>query len=289
MAHGGDDLYSLIASGDTEYDDDSLSSEEFDALSYWAAHPWNFLTGMWPLTNSKANPQRPIIWTMDQWEKAPRPFPAAGYEYIREAILNPIFKPPAGAFPTDVCTVFGVNKSRKVLGTLGATGGIFHEALDLGELIGQSSMLVQWQILKQKKEESVKIIDDRMRFSYEHECFPEFLRRLRPLNKKPVGKLRIARNVVYAVGQNFSEAKGETTDSLVDEAPELRGLRQIINDARPQTRRLVLIGTPPEPGRRGQDPDSVQVFREIIGDVKPGETAIFEFGDGDAKLIEAVS
>lgn len=276
MAHSGDDVYNLIASGDVDYDEDALTQEESDALHYWAEHPWNFLTGMWPLRDTKAVPQQPIVWTMDQWEKTARPFPAQGYEYIRYAILDPIFRPPAGAFPTDVCTSFAINKSRKVLGTLGCVGGIFHECLDLASLVGGKPTIVQWQLLKQKKEESIKVIDDRMRFSYEHPCFPEFLRRLRPLNKKPVGRVKLGRNVTYAVGQNFSEAKGETTDSLIDECVELRGLRQIVNDARPQTRRLVLIATPPEPGRRGQDPDSVQFFREIIGDVKATEATVFE-------------
>lgn len=275
--HEGDDLYGLIATGGDILAEEDLSQEQTDALSYWAEHPWNFLTGMWPLMGTRTNPSRPIIWTMDQWDKQAKPFPSIGYEYLRDAILTPIFCPPEGAFPSDVCTIFAINKSRKVLGTLGATGGMFHEALDLGALVGKPERIVQWQLLKQKKEESIKLIDDRMRFSYEHECFPEFLRRYRPLNKKPVGKVRFNRNVIYAVGQNFSEAKGETTDTIIDECVELRGLRQIVNDARPQTRRLVLIATPPEPGRRGQDQDSVQFFREIIGDVKPIEdVAIFE-------------
>lgn len=278
--------------------DTELTAEQRDALELWSQpNPWYFLTGTWPLAlrytpqRSVAREPKPIIIVMDPIEQRERPFPSTGYEHIRDAILEPVF---AQQWRTDMCTLFAINKARKVVGTLGLTGGIFAEILDLGSILGRPRRVTQWQILKQNHEESQKLVADRMRYAYAHENFPAFLRRLRPTRPKPVGKLSFGSNCAWAVKQNFSAAKGESTDSLIDECVELPNLRQLVEAARPQTRRMVLIATPNEPGRRGQDSDSVQFFREVIGDVKANETKILAVADEDedvatARLIGAAS
>lgn len=262
-----------------------LTDEQRDALELWSQpNPWHFLTGVWPLplrftpARSPKREPKPVIVVMDPIEQRERPFPSTGYEYGRDAILQPIF---AESWPTDLCTLFPINKARKVLGTLFLAGGIFTEILDLGSILGRPRKVAQWQILKQNHEESQKLVGDRMRYAYKHENFPAFLRALRPTRPKPVGTLTFGNNRAYAVKQNFSAAKGESTDTLIDECVELPNLRQLVEAARPQTRRIVLIATPNEPGRRGQDPDSVQFFREIIGDVKPNETKILAVSGDD--------
>lgn len=250
-----------------------LTAEQEDAYALWSQPPyWNFLTGTWPLKGTKTRPAVPIWWTMDQDLKRERPMPSVGYEYALEALLEPIFcwKP---ANETDRETWL-VNKSRKVLGTLwlvSAAGA---------DVIFQDS--VSWKLVKGKREEAVDLIVERLRFAVNHPNYPEWMRRYRPIRPKPVARFARYRpgapagtyvSMLSAVGTNFGvkEAKGGTNDWIIDEAPEVEGLRAAVEAARPGARRIILIGTPPEPGAKGKrfDPDSVAYMREYIEDRAP--------------------
>ena len=204
-------------------DGGSLTSEQEDAIALWSEPPyWNFLTGVWPLRGTKSKPSVPIYWTLDTDLNKPRPMPSVGYEYARDAILEPIFcwRPKDNADRLEVY----VNKSRKVLGTLWVLTAAGAEILFRDA--------VSWKLVKGKHEEAQALIIERLRFAYAHENFPEFLRRARPVRPKPLGKFArhkpgapsgVFMSMLAAVGQNFGqkEAKGGTNDFIIDEAVEL--------------------------------------------------------------------
>lgn len=250
-----------------------LTAEQEDAYAVWSQPPyWDFLTGTWPLKGTKTRPAVPIWWTMDQDLKRERPMPKEGYKYARDALLEPIFC-WSPQHETDRET-WWVNKSRKVLGTLWLVSGagaevIFRDA-------------VSWKLVKGKREEATDLIVERLRFAINHPNYPEWLRRYRPIRPKPVARFARYRpgspagtfvSMLSSVGVNFGtkEAKGGTNDFIIDEAPEVEGLRAAVEAARPGARRIIMIGTPPEPGAKGKrfDPDSVAYMREGIEGKEP--------------------
>ena len=245
-----------------------LTAEQEDAYAYWSEPPyWNFLTGTWPLKGTKTRPAVPVWWTLDQDLHRERPMPSKGYEYARDGILTPIFCWKPGD-DTDRES-WWVNKSRKVLGTLWVLSGAG------AEVIFKDG--VSWRIAKGKREEAQELIVERLRFAINHQNYPEWLRRYRPVRPRPIGRFAryapgspagVYKSLLAPVGQNFGtkEAKGWTTDFIIDEAPELEGLRGAAEAARPGARRMVFIGTPPEPNAKGKriDMDSVAYFREAV-------------------------
>lgn len=259
---------SIMADGASE---GRLTAEQEEAYAIWSQPPyWDFLTGTWPLkaNATKTRPAVPIYWTLDPDEKRKRPMPSVGYEYARDAILEPVFcwKPAASHDRLRI----GVKKSRKVLGTLWLLAGAG------AEVVFQDA--VAWDLVKGSKEEATSLIVERLRIAYNHENYPEWLRRYRPVRPSPVAKFArykpgsprgVYESILQAVGANFGTAqgKGHTTDYLIDEAPEVEGLRPSLEAIGPGCRRIVMIGTPPEPSGKGkrQDPDSVAVFCECVG------------------------
>lgn len=256
-----------------------LTAEQEDAYAVWSQPPyWNFLTGTWPVRGTKTRPAVPIYWTMDQDLHRERPMPSTGYEYARDAILEPVFgwKPESASDRLRAV----VEKSRKVLGTLWLLTGAG------AEVVFKDS--VAWHLVKSSKPEATDLIVERLRFAYNHENYPEWLRRYRPIRPAPVARFAryepgsprgIYKSILMAVGANFGtrEGKGHTADYLIDEAPEVEGLRPALEAVGPGCRRIIMIGTPPEPHGKGKrhDPDSVAVFREWVTgeDVRPASIA----------------
>lgn len=250
-----------------------LTAEQEDAYEYWRQPPyWNFLTGTWPLKGTKTRPAVPIWWTMDQDLNIERPMPRDRYEYARDAILEPIFCwTPANE--TDRET-WWINKSRKVLGTLWVVCGAGAEVI--------FKDAVSWKLVKGNQQEATDLIVERLRFAINHPNYPAWLRRYRPIRHKPTARFARYRpgsptgtytSLFSSAGTNFGvrAAKGGNNNFIIDEAPEVEGLRAAVEAARPGARRIVLIGTPPEPKAKGKrvDPNSVAYMREGIEGKQP--------------------
>lgn len=255
---------------------EKLTSEQQDALALWGEHPWNFVTGTWPLRATKGGPDpRPIFWTLDPYEKAVRPFPA--YEYIHRAVLEPVF-----LWPNGERLRFALDKPRQVLATTAILAGITWEVL--------FTEATQWLIAKNKREEAQDLIVEKMRFAYER--MPTWFQSARRIRPKPAGRFRCDQtaSVAKAVGQNFgrSEAKGSTADVFIDEAVLLTNLRSAWEAASAMARRIVAVATPPEDGQA--DPESVLFFRELIEGRPSGEltdVVVRDDEDDDGILTDA--
>lgn len=241
-------------------DAQKLTGEQQDAFELWSSGPWPFLTGTWPLdtgTGQKgARAPEPVFWTLDPYEKRPRPFP--NYEYLRCAVVEPVFQ-----CPRDEELRYVLDKPRQVLATTGILAGITWEVL--------FTEATQWLIAKNKREEAQDLVDEKMRFPYER--LPLWLRRYRPVRPIPIGRFRCkpTSSVAKAVGQNFgrSEAKGSTADVFIDEAVLLANLRAAWEAADAMARRLAAVATPPEDGQA--NPESVLFFRELLEGRPAGE------------------
>lgn len=260
-----------------------LSNEEEDAVNYWGEDVWNFCTGVWPLptrTGAKGTrTPRPIIWTQDKLRREVRHFP--NDEYIRYAILRPIFSAPKlDSFGQPFRLRMALWKPRQVFATNAILIG------DLHDVIYHDA--TEWLIAKNKKPEAERFVAERVRFTYQR--LPEFFRRWANAPRIPKGLFRVPRtgSSILPVARTFGEsgeAIGETASVLLDEAIRFRGLRAVWMAADAQAPRLIAISAPPERGVR-IDPESLAFFRELIEGLPEGTLTRAIAGMEDVRLDE---
>lgn len=248
-------------------EDIRLTQEQQDALDLWGSDVNEFCTGSWPLprhVQAKGSFEpKPIIWTQDNLRREPRPFPR--FEYLRGAVLDPIFKAPKA---DDYGLPFKLRmigwKPRQVFWSNAALIGMLWDVL-----FNESS---QWLVCKNKKPEAQGFIEHRIRYSFERT--PYWFRDWANVPAKPRGSFEPPRTSsrILPVARTFGEsgeAVGETASVFLDEAIRLKGLRGIWKAADAQAPRLIAVSAPPEKGIR-IDADSLACFREMAEDLPEG-------------------
>lgn len=244
-----------------------LTVEQKDAVDFWGGDVWNYCTGVWPLprhagAKGSAEP-KPIIWTQDNLRRFPRPFPHD--DYIRDAILHPIFNAPK---LDDYGLPFRLRmvgwKPRQVFWSNAALMGMKWDVL-----FNESS---QWLVAKNKKPEAQRFIADRVRYSYERT--PNWFQNWCGVPNKPRGDFKSPRthSGILPVAKTFGESGegvGETASVFLDEAIRFKGLRGVWMASEAQAPRLIAVSAPPEKGIR-IDPLSLAFFRELAEGLPDG-------------------
>ena len=199
-----------------------VGPERLAALKSWSEHPWNFLTGVDPLTD------KPIYWTKDEGDKITpiKKFPV-DWEYIYHL---------SDVFVNEEIVV--VEKARQMFMTTFVLGMMFWDCLFHDAR--------RWLISKITEDDAIDLLRDKIRFPYSR--LPPWFQGLYQASGTPSFRMDFSGTSSYikAVAENaaIGDLRGGTASGvLCDEAAFQRELPKIWAASTPMAAKIILLTT----------------------------------------------